>query len=56
MYPDKITTYIDDELPVDAIYLDFRKAFDRFNGSEVKCTLNWRRRRWIGLMGRVMVG
>ena len=26
---DKITTYIDEGLPVDAIYLDFSKAFDR---------------------------
>ena len=29
VYLDKITTYIDEGLPVDAIYLDFSKAFDR---------------------------
>ena len=31
VYLDKITTYIDEGLPVDAIYLDFSEAFDRFH-------------------------
>ena len=29
VYLDKVTTYIDQGLPVDSIYLDFSKAFDR---------------------------
>ena len=29
VYLDKVTMYIDQGLPVDSIYLDFRKAFDR---------------------------
>jgi hypothetical protein len=29
VYLDKVTMYIDQGLPVDSIYLDFSKAFDR---------------------------
>ena len=37
---DKITTYIDKGLPVDAIYLDFSKAFDRVPHRRLAMKLN----------------
>ena len=40
VYLDKITTYIDEGLPFDAIYLDFSKAFDRVPQSRLAMKLN----------------
>ena len=40
VYLDKITTYIDEGLPFDAIYLDFSKAFDRVLQSRLAMKLN----------------
>ena len=40
VYLDKITTYIDEGLPFDAIYLDFSKAFDRVPQSLLAMKLN----------------
>ena len=60
MYLDKITTYIDEGLPVGAIYLDFSKAFDRVPHCRLAMKLNEHGiggdvNRWITewLLGRV---
>ena len=59
MYLDKITTYIDEGLPIDAIYLNFSKAFDRVQHRRLAMKLNAHgirdENRWITerLLGRV---
>ena len=60
MHLDKITTYIDEGLPVDVIYLDFSKAFDRVPHRRLAMKLNAHGiggdvNRWITewLLGRV---
>jgi len=42
---DKVTMYIDQGLPVDSIYLDFSKAFDRVPHARLESKLvTWHRR------------